>query len=309
MTSTTAAPKSKKGKANDISSTGHELSEHEPPSSTRRAKKRKVIREVDNDNQEPDPLGTSRENVDTPPQAIETQRDFEEPSQAVAKSGKDKNGEGFVPEADPADAGATEKREPASKPAAKGKRGRKKKDSKSQAAAAEPDEPAQAGVSAPAETAPEAAETAEPPAKRKRGRLRKSEASKPQPEPGSEEEQTREQEQPKEDAGSEFKVHTAPQPLAEVDHQKSQPDAKVAVLEPGNTVGKVEPDEKENKITVETDASAAAVAATATDKMVKEEKQAIKDVIKPTLPKVPYRVGLSKRTRIAPLLKSLKKPA
>ncbi|KAL2166322.1 hypothetical protein VTG60DRAFT_2929 [Thermothelomyces hinnuleus] len=291
MTSTTALGSRRGSKAKEVSSTGPELSEREPPSSARRAKKKKkVVREIEDDNQEQDPLGTTRENMDTPPQAKETQRGFvEDLSHVAAQSGKDVNDEDFVPEADPTDAEVMEKQEPTPKPAAKGKKGKKKKGSNTQAAAPEPDEPAQTGVVAPSETSPETAETAAPPAKRKRGRPRKSDASKPQPEPESEE-QIPEQ-QPEKDAGPESEPRSAPQPLAEVDHHNSQPDPKVAANDAGDTIRETESEEKENKVAE------------------KEKQQTAKDIIKPAPRKVQYRVGLSKRTRIAPLLKSLKKPA
>ncbi|KAL2185337.1 hypothetical protein L209DRAFT_712676 [Thermothelomyces heterothallicus CBS 203.75] len=303
MTSTTA-PRSRRGsKAKDASSTGPELSEREPPSSARRAKKRKAVREIEDDHQEPDPLGTTREITETPPQATETQRGFvEDLSHVAAQPGKDVDDEDFVPEADPTDAEVMERQGPTPKPAAKGKKGKKRKGSRTQAAAPEPDEPVQTGLVAPAETSPGAAETAEPPAKRKRGRPRKSDSSKPQPEPESEEQGP--EQQPEKDAGPEPEAHTAPQPLAEVDHHNSQPVQKVAASDAGDAIRETESGEKENEVAVEKDAAA-------TDKVAEKEKQqAAKDnIIKPAPPKVQYRVGLSRRTRIAPLLKSLKKAA
>ncbi|KAL2160288.1 hypothetical protein VTH06DRAFT_1461 [Thermothelomyces fergusii] len=314
MASTTDAPSSRRGKAKEVSSTGPGLSGREPPSSARRAKKRKVAREIEeNGSQEPDPLGaTTREEMDAPRQAADTQRDLEDLSYIAAKSGRKADDEDFVPEADRTDAKVMEKQEPTPIPAAKGKRGRKEKSSKRQPAAAEPDEPGQPGVVAPAETPPEAAaaeaeptETAEPPAKRKkRGRPRKSEAGKPPAERESEEQIAKQQQQqPKTDAGPEQpeEARITPQPLAEAGgHHNSQPGPEVAAARDGSgdAVGKTASEEKENK------------AAAAEKAAEKETKQAAKDtLIRPAPPKVPYRVGLSKRTRIAPLLKSLKKPA
>jgi hypothetical protein len=259
--------------------------ELETPASTRRAKKRKVVREAEDEVWELDPLGRTQESNDAPQQ--DAQADGEAGDAAhTAQPEADVDGQAPTPEAEPLDVETVEAPLTTRKPVPKGKRGRKKKGAKTQEPAPELEEPIQTAETEPA-LAPEPVEDTEPPAKRKRGRPRKSGAAKPQPEPEYEPQQ-----QPSEEAQPDVDINTAPQPLSEVDHN-SQPSPAVATdVGDGDTAG----DSKENELPVVKDA-------VVKEKATKKEKQAAKDV------KVQYRVGLSKKTRIAPLLKCLKKTA
>jgi hypothetical protein len=204
----------------------------------------------------------------------------------------DINEQAPIPEIEPIDVEAAEVPISTPKPPAKGKRGRKKKGSK-------PAEPAsEINEQTPAEPEPEPAaaliEAPEPPAKRRRGRPRRSEAAKLQAEP--EDEQLSEQ-QPTEEAQAET--------LSEL-NRNSQPGA--AADPTGNGIGDANPDSKENS-----PPAAKEITDTETDTKGREkDKQAAagKDVKGGTgsAQTVRYRVGLSKRSRIAPLLKCLKKP-
>lgn len=262
----------------------------ESPAPTRRAKKRKVVREAEDDSWERDPLGGMQENNDPPPQDAQTQGEIGDTGHDVAQPVADMGIPAFLPEVEPIDIETTEVPATAPKPTAKSKRGRKKKGAKTQEPAPEPDGPTQA-----AETEPEPvlkpAEVTEPPAKRKRGRPRKSEIPKPQPEPENEPEQ-----QPYGEAEPEVETNTTLHPLSEVDHN-SHPNPEVVAAD---IEGGAASDGKENDLAVAKDTGAK-------DKPTEKEKQAAKD-FKSGPQKVQYRVGLSKRSRIAPLLKFLKKP-
>ncbi|KAH6622924.1 hypothetical protein F5144DRAFT_345513 [Chaetomium tenue] len=288
---TTASSRSKRSRAKVASPTQLDAFELESPAPTRKTKKRKVVREAEDESWERDPLGSTQENNDLPPQNLQTQDDVGNTGHSTAQPVADMDTRAFLPEGEPIDIDAMEAQEAAPKPTAKSKRGRKKKGAKTQEPAPEPDGPTPAAEAEP-EPVPEPAETTKPPSKRKRGRPRKSEISKPQPEPENEPEQ-----QPYEEAEVEAESNAAGlQPLFEVD-RNAQPDPEVAATDAdGSYVG----DSKENDPTV-------AKGAVAKDKPTEKEKQAAKDV-KSGPQKVQYRVGLSKRSRIAPLLKCLKKP-
>ncbi|KAK3293336.1 uncharacterized protein B0H64DRAFT_476882 [Chaetomium fimeti] len=290
----TASSRSKRSRAKVVSPAGLDSFELESPAPTRRAKKRKVVREVEDDSWERDPLGGTQENNDPPQQDAQAQSEAGDTNYSIAQPAADMVAPAFLPEAEPIDIEAMEvpAEVPATtpKPTAKNKRGRKKKGVKTQEPALEPNEPTQAAEAEP-ESVSGTAEVTEPPAKRKRGRPRKSEVPKPQPEPENEPEQ-----QPYEEAGLEAEANTALQPLSEMDrNSKPSPEVPAADVEDGAVE-----DSKENDPAVVKDA-------VAKDKSTEKEKQAAKDV-KSGPQKVQYRVGLSKRSRIAPLLKCLKKP-
>ncbi|KAK4040579.1 hypothetical protein C8A01DRAFT_15569 [Parachaetomium inaequale] len=288
MTTATAS-RSKRSRTKVVSSAGLDASELETPASTRRAKKRKVVREVEDEVWELDPLGRTQENNDAPQQ--DTQNEGEGGDAAhTAQPELSVDGQASVPEVETLNVEATEAPIAIPKPAPKGKRGRKKKGPKTQEPAPELEEPIQTAEAEP-ELAPEPSEATEPPGKRKRGRPCKSGTAKPQPEPEYEPSQ-----QHTDEAQAEVETDTAPQPLSELDHN-SQPSAAVATKEGGgDAIG----DTKENELP-------AAKEAAVKEKPTEKEKPA-KDVKSGAL-KVQYRVGLSKRSRIAPLLKCLKKPA
>ncbi|KAK4251739.1 hypothetical protein C7999DRAFT_37459 [Corynascus novoguineensis] len=150
----------------------------------------------------------------------------------------------------------------------------------------------------------QAEEAIEPPPKRRHGRPRKSEASRPLEPEHKPEEQPRKEEpepepEPKAEPEAEPEPDTAPQRLAELNHN-SQPNA--TVVSNGATYTVNEDDEKENDVVAEKRGAEK-------DKAADKEKQAAKDVkVGAGVQKVRYRVGLSNRTRIAPLLKCLRKP-
>lgn len=286
----TASSRSKRSRAKVAPPTQLDASELELPAPARRTKKRKVVREAEDDSWDRDPLGSTQENNDAPPQNLQTQDEVGNTGHSTAQPVADMDVQAFLPDGEPIDIDAMETPATAPKPTAKSKRGRKKKGAKTQEHAPEPDEPTQAAETEP-EPVPEPAETTKPPSKRKRGRPRKSEVSKPQPEPENEPER-----QPYEEA----EANTAePQPLFEVD-RNSQPSPEIAATYAGGSdVG----DSKENVPVTAKDA-------VVKDKPTEKEKQAAKDLkdLKSGPQKVQYRVGLSKRSRIAPLLKCLKKP-
>ncbi|KAK3304476.1 uncharacterized protein B0T15DRAFT_536619 [Chaetomium strumarium] len=189
------------------------------------------------------------------------------------------------------------------------KRGRKRKASRADAPPPETDTPTPLGE-AEAEPAPAPTETAGPPAKRKRGRPRKSNVTQAQAESPEEPGQ-----QHAEGARGETETDTALQPpppspppptlpLSEVS-RNSQPKQQSESLPDADAKGNSDSggESKEN------DVSRAMHEPATTDAKTKEpeQKQAKLGVLNAPQ-KVQYRVGLSKRSRIAPLLKSLKKP-
>ncbi len=289
---TTAASTAKRSRIKIVSSKALDSAGLENPSSTRRAKKRKVVQEAADEPWGLDPLGGTQENNDCEIRDAEgtaAQQEAHTINQAQTHS------------AEPTSV------EPLQAPTstAKGKRGRKKKVSK-------PDESMSNFTEQPlAEVNPSPAEPTEPPTKRKRGRPRKSE-----PDPQF----TKTQIQPTDDeaeqsptnnkqAETEAEPHTTPQPLSQI-HPNPQPNSEAAIANGGDS-GEAG---KENEA-LELDAAVKDTAADSggktKEKKEKEKQGAIKDVKtsggqKPAV--VQYRVGLSKRSRIAPLLKSLKKP-
>ncbi|KAK4165101.1 hypothetical protein QBC43DRAFT_316762 [Cladorrhinum sp. PSN259] len=179
-------------------------------------------------------------------------------------------------------------------PPAKNKRGRKKKEPTLAEPVAQLDE---ATVEPPA-----VVESEEPPSKKRRGRPRKSDVTTaPAPEPLPIEPEVIEEE-------------PAPKPLAEVSRNQQRGRKKAAVEddeeeEEAHTPDAQEDDEvKKNK---KQEQEKLEKQATAEPVVKKKEKPAASktaaDFIAATN-KVQYRVGLSKKSRIAPLLKSLKKP-
>jgi hypothetical protein len=145
----------------------------------------------------------------------------------------------------------------------------------------------------------------EPPAKKKRGRPRKSETTnKPaevveQPAPAAEEEHNRGAENLTED------VQEAPvQALTELEHN-SHPEPVVPDKE--TPVGNEGGNDKENSGS-EAPASKDKANDEAKEKNKETPKTTTTSTLGKTIGKVQYRVGLSRMSRIAPLLKVIKKP-
>lgn len=231
MTTAASAPKTKRSRIKIITSAGRTSPEVEPPTSTRRTKRRKVIvRETKDDSWELDPLGSNQGNNDTVPLDTHDEGIPEDVDYTTVQPDMDINEQTPTPEIEPIDVEAAEVPMTTPKPPTKGKRGRKKKGSKPAEPATELHEPI------PAEPEPEPAaapvEAPEPPAKRRRGRPRRSEAAKLQAEP--EDEQLPEQ-QLTEEAQAEA--------LSEL-NRNSQPGA--AADPTGNDIGDAGPDSKEN---------------------------------------------------------------
>ncbi len=289
---TTAASRAKRSRIKIVSSKALDSAELETPSSSRRAKKRKVVREVADESWGLDPLGGTQED-----NACEI-RDAE---RTAAQQ------EGHTTSQAPTHSTKPTSIEPLQAPTstAKGKRGRKKKVSKPDESMSNLTEPP------PTEPNPSPAEPTEPPTKRKRGRSRKSE-----PEPQSTKIQTELIDDGLEhhltndkQAETEAEPHPTSSPLSQI-HPNPQPSPEAAIATDGGSgVGG-----KENE-TLELGAVAKDTAAGGGKTKEKKEKgkqEVIKDAkigIGQKPAGVQYRVGLSKRSRIAPLLKSLKKPA
>lgn len=266
-----------------MSSAGLASSEADPPASTRRAKKRKIVREAEDDSWEMGSLGAPQEDVNHT-------NDPENTLPPTMQPEADMGGPSPIPEPKPST------REVAEPPTstAKGKRGRKKKAPKSQALIPEPREP-----TPPAEAIPEPEiipiESPEPPpaiAKRKRGRPGKSKVAPPPFE-------VEEPQQPAEEAEGDGANNTVSHPLSPI-HPNSRPDqADNTAGGDGNSEGNAAPEAVVDDMKVKDKA-----------KEREMEKQTGKDAktAGSGVQKVQYRVGLSKRSRIAPLLKSLKKP-
>lgn len=298
--STVNSTRAKRSRARVVSSDGLASSEVDSPAGTRRAKKMRVIQDED-DSWEQDPLDDAQNNHDSPYQDAHDEREA---------SGQ------------PADLDVTEGPATAPEPAPK-KRGRKKKGAK----AKEPTPPAEANPT-PAAAPPEATEA---PVKRKRGRPRKSEASKPettQPQPEPADETAQKSSDDNVNNSHDTNPPPSPQPLSERpgnSQQAAQSEHQPRPLTTNtNAMGSGDGgDAKENSAVAEPTArndssnmdSAKAKGEGKGDEgkgdVKKEEgqgKQGVAAAAKPTIPKVQYRVGLSRRSRIAPLLKSLKKP-
>ncbi|KAK3905610.1 hypothetical protein C8A05DRAFT_12590 [Staphylotrichum tortipilum] len=286
MTSTTAST-SKRSRAKVVSTAGLTSSEADPPASTRRAKKRKIVREVEDDSWEMGSLGAPQEDAN--------HTNFGgEPDDALSPTMQPEAGmdvQSLIPEPEAVNPEVAEP--PAS--TAKGKKGRKKKAPKPKATISDT-----RVRTPPAEASPEPditpIETLEPPpatAKRKRGRPSKAKAAQPVPE-------AEEPQQPAEQAELDGADNTVPHPLSQA-LPNSRPEDEVET-----TTGLDEHSEENTtpEVAVEEEAKVK-------DKIKDKEKgkQATKDAkAAGGLQKVQYRVGLSKRSRIAPLLKSLKKP-
>jgi hypothetical protein len=184
------------------------------------------------------------------------------------------------------------------------KRGRKKKASQT-----DKPPPPEKDTSAPlgeaeAEPAPAPTETAEPPAKRKRGRPRRSDVAQAQAERSEDLGQ-----QHPEGGQGETEADTAlqpPRPLSKASHN-SRPKQPQEPLPDAGAQGNSDNRGGGSK---ENDISRAIPEPVIQDLKTKDPdpKQVKLGVLNPPQ-KVGYRVGLSKRSRIAPLLKSLKKPA
>ncbi|KAL2135604.1 hypothetical protein VTI74DRAFT_7751 [Chaetomium olivicolor] len=274
-----------------VSSAGPASSELDPPTSTRRARKRKVVQVEDH--WEQNPFDTAELHNDTPQQDA---YNAEELIDALVRPepGLVEEETPAVTEREPVEAGPMEKPGPPPKPAAKGRRGRKKKGSKSEEPQPEPSEAAH-----PVELAPEPAAPVEASAKRKRGRARRAEIAKPQPgEP-------QEQEQSAAEVHTEVENVTDPEPLSELprNSQPTSPPQRHASPNPrDNGNGQDGGASKEN------DLPAVEKPATKEVKAKALEQKPAKGSILGQPGKVQYRVGLSRMSRIAPLLKSLKKP-
>ncbi|KAK3997051.1 hypothetical protein QBC44DRAFT_354957 [Cladorrhinum sp. PSN332] len=237
---------------------------------TRAAKKRKVVIYGSDDDVDELDGAYGDEEASGPP--------VEEPQDIVDET--------FAPEPEPEL--ITETAPSPKEPPAKKKRGRKKKEGTPVEPVVQSEEPSFEPLNA--------AESGEPPSKKRRGRPRKSDMAKaPTPEP--------------------VLPPIEPEPLAEVPRTQKRGRKKITDEEEEEEaykpVAEVEAEEeddvKENKKQQETKA----VVVVEPEVKKKEEKPApaktAADVIAATN-KVQYRVGLSKRSRIAPLLKSLKKP-
>ncbi|KAH6621248.1 hypothetical protein B0J18DRAFT_221662 [Chaetomium sp. MPI-SDFR-AT-0129] len=281
---TTANSRSKRNRAKPSSSVGIPSSELNPPTSARRMRQRRVTREVEDDSFEADPLGSTQENT-----APQQQKEAPQEGNIMGVH-EDAHDETPIPNTEPADTEPIELPEETAKPATKGKRGRKKKGAKArQAPPPQLDEPVPIEE---AETKPEPVKDPEPPAKGKRGRPNKI---KPKAKSAAEVPPSDES-----DAEAEPEVDipdTAPQVLSEGDTNRPPSPTTTARGDTSDAPG----ESKENKAPPTKDVE------TPKDKLAeKAEKTVIKD-LKPSAQKVRYRVGLSKRSHIAPLLKCLKK--
>ncbi|KAL2260459.1 hypothetical protein VTK26DRAFT_5517 [Humicola hyalothermophila] len=195
---------------------------------------------------------------------------------------------------------------PTSKSTQKKRPGRPKKGAKSK----EPAPPANADP----EPIVEPAEVAEPAAKRKRGRPRKSEANEPTSADKPAADSTKEVEHESADKAA------TPQPLSEVprNSQTSVPPKDPNPAADADRDGSDDSKENDSRGLPSAVSEAAAgkgvdddnnKAANSRKEKEKEKEAEIQTGVAAykTTPKVHYRVGLSRRSRIAPLLKSLKK--
>ncbi|KAK4242158.1 hypothetical protein C8A03DRAFT_11575 [Achaetomium macrosporum] len=288
--------RSKRSRTKAVPSTRLTSSGLEPPPSTRRSKRRRVVQ--GDDTWQLDPLAAFQECHDgqDPPNA-----DLEgEGGDAAVRPGLGTNdGLSEPPGVEPNDAEPVET--PISPPkAVPKKRGRKKKASQTDEPPRDTDQP----TPAEAEPAPAPTETAEPPAKRKRGRPRKSDTAKSQVELAEEPEQQHAGDVQGE-AETDVSPHPPQRPLSEVSRNSqptSQPELLPAAVAKDNSDSGGEG--KENDVSSTTQGPVTKDAKTKEDT---DQKQPKLGILNPPQ-KVQYRVGLSKRSRIAPLLKSLKKP-
>ncbi|KAK4119958.1 hypothetical protein N657DRAFT_603548 [Parathielavia appendiculata] len=274
------------------SSGGLGSSELEPTPSARRTKRRKVVQEVDSEPRELDPLEGSREDTDAPQHTMHIAGELGEEDHPAAGDGI----QAPLPDTEPTPTEVDPTKVPVDtqKPAAnKGKRGRKKKGAKTQGPTLDVDEPAAAEATPQREQ--KLAGLQEPPTKRKRGRPRGSESAIPQAGPVEQEPE----QQHTEEVQTEAEPNVAPQALSEASHNSQRDPAAGAKGDEGA--------DKTNNNENGPPANDVDVSGKPKEKEKEKEKQAARDV-KPSLQKVQYRVGLSKKSRIAPLLKSLKKP-
>ncbi|KAL2016522.1 hypothetical protein VTK56DRAFT_3450 [Thermocarpiscus australiensis] len=299
--STTNAAKAKRRSMKTTLSEDVATSELEPPATRQKAKKRKIVQEAD-DSWALDPLGEVQRSSDGPQQgAREGQTSGLENCTALRDS--DTKSQPPIPGVEPVHVNLDESANaPPPEPASKKNKGRKGKRTKAKEPIPDRKEPTPLAEDNPEPTAA-AAEVSEPPAKRKRGRPRRSQTTEaaatqaqPQPVPALE---------PAEDVRADADAAEpnnnnapSPQPLSEFS-ANSQPSAADTKANGGGGGGGSGSDCKENVQPAEP----ALKEATSTKE---KKKQA---VIKPGVlnQKVQYRVGLSKKSRIAPLLKSLKK--
>lgn len=283
-----------------MSSAAGTSSELEPPPSARRTKKRRVVREAEDDSWDRDPLGSTQENIEPLPQNTSDQGAPADANDSVAQP------EAPTHKPRQTEVDALDAPNPPSNPPPKNKRGRKKKDPKPTPDLREP--PPEAPALEPLAEPTDPTDIPEPPTKRKRGRPRKADtpSTKPQAEPIVIDYEP-EQDTP----------HNHHQPLSET-NPNSQPSRAPEDSVPLCVTGADEG--KEN-------GGLEVVAAAKDDAPVRKtegkgtEREIDKETEKEKQPaagkdgkagggagqKVQYRVGLSKRSRIAPLLKCLKK--
>jgi hypothetical protein len=272
--STTKAPKAKRTRIKIVSSVGLVSSEMDPPPSTRRTRKRKIVQE-DEDTWELDPLDGGQGN-DYPLQPDAHEKGEAKDAAAPAtQPDPDMNDQLFAPpELEPTNIELTES--PAAAPPAptqKKKPGRKKKGSKPK----QPTPPVETDPDP--EPAAEPAEVAEPPATRKRGRPRKSEPTKPAP----------------------------AEPQVEADISNNPPSPQPLSEVPGNSQSHSVADTNSNG-GGDSKGDGLSSPAVVTEPAIKKGMEKEKVTQNQKDQKVQYRVGLSKRSRIAPLLKFVKKP-
>lgn len=294
---TTASGKAKKGRTKVVSSVNLGSSEIDPPISTRKARKRKTAEEED-ELWDTGALGSGRGDGTSPPQAPND-------GTLAAYAEPETDDQTYTPNeqpSNPAPPAATNQK----------KRGRKKKTSQTQESPPNTHHPTPQA----AEACPEPpSEPVQPSTKRKRGRPRKSD---PGPEAATASIPPQAQPYAEADASADQ------QPLSELPYN-SQPQSEPQPPDVKKEKGGDDGETKENTQPPATEVDIKHAANTKDEGDEKREKQEPKQNGKPvsTKPsvvgtakqdqkgppqKVRYRVGLSKRSRIAPLLKSLKKP-
>lgn len=297
--SATGHTRSKKTRIKVVASSNIDSSDMCPPSSARTTKKRKVVQDEDDEWNHTPSDGAQGSNTSARQEApgIEEAGDITVP--AVPLDSDTNCQPATAPEPEIIDFDSIESpTAPTPKPTQKKKPGRKKKGTKPKEATPPAD--------ANSEPIPGPADVPEPPAKRKRGRPRKSEAKKPTP-----------ADEPASDTVKDVQADVAddaslPQPLSEVPHNL-QPSGHSKFDTTAGTDRDDGVGTKENKgdsppVVAEAEAKGNDSKATSTTKEKEKRKENEKPGATTQSQKVQYRVGLSKRSRIAPLLKSLKKP-
>jgi hypothetical protein len=267
------ATRTKRSRAKVASSAG--FSECDPPVSARKSKKRKITQSAD-DLQEKDPLEGIGGTDDSLLHGKEAGH------ATVEKQDIESNDQAYTPVVESPNLDSAPPPPPTQK-----KRGRKRKDIKSRDSTPEIGDPSSLG-----ENIPEPAiEQPEPSEKRRRGRPRKAETSNQAPS---------------------VPTHPEPEPLAEARALSELPHNSQSGSQPHNVKSEGGDGEgKENGPAAATpDVETVKMAKMASDTKDKGKEKAPKQDPNQKLQlKVQYRVGLSKRSRIAPLLKSLKKPS